>query len=218
MDFSQDQKEGASRRLTGLIAVIVFHIVIGYALVTGLARKVVEVIKPPVETKIIEDVKPPLPDTPPPPPPKFAPPPPAFIPPPEVNIQVPISAQENVITAVTNAPQHVQPALRHAQPAPRQVQAMAIRVPPVIDAARSCQQPEYPSASRRNEEAGTVQLRFLIGVDGKVVESKIESSSGYPRLDEAARHALGQCQFKAGTVDGKPEQSWARLRYVWKLE
>lgn len=213
MDFSHKTAD-ASRRLTGLIVVVLFHVAVVYALVTGLARKVVEVIKPPIETKIIEDVKPPPPDTPPPPPPKLAPPPPAFIPPPEVNIQVPSSAQQNVITSVTNAPPLPQP----VQPIQRQAQATGIRVQPVIDAARSCPQPEYPAASRRNEEAGTVTLRFLIGVDGKVVDSKVESSSGYSRLDEAARKALSQCRFKAGTVDGKPEQSWARLQYVWKLE
>lgn len=209
MDFSH-QKESPSRRLTGLVVVVLIHVAIAYALVTGLARKIVEVIKPPIETRIVEDIKPPPPDTPPPPPPKLAaPPPPAFIPPPEVNIQVPILAQQNVITAVSTTPQPVQPVQR---------QSGSIRVPPVIDAARSCRQPDYPSASRRNEETGTVMLRFLIGVDGKVVESKVEFSSGYPRLDEAARRALSQCQFKAGTIDGKPEQSWASLKYVWKLE
>jgi periplasmic protein TonB len=211
MDFSDNQKEGASRRLTGLIVVALLHIAIVYALVTGLARKVVEVIRPPVETRIIEDVKLPPPQDKAPPPPKFAPPPPAYIPPPEINIQQPLSAQQNAITSVTTAPPPV-------QAAPRPAPAAVIRVPPVIDAARSCQPPEYPVASRRNEETGTVTLRFLIGVDGKVVESNVESSSGYPRLDEAARRALGHCQFKAGTVDGKPEQSWARLQYVWKLE
>ena len=211
MDFSDNQKEGAPRRMTGLIVVVLLHIAIVYALVTGLARKVVDVIKPPVETRIIAEVKLPPPEKAPPPVPKIAPPPPAFIPPPEVNIQVPVLAQQNTITAVTTTPPPV-------QPAPRPAPVAVVRVAPVIDAARSCQPPEYPAAARRNEETGTVTLRFLIGEDGKVVESNIEASSGYPRLDEAARRALGHCQFKAGTVDGKPEQSWARLQYVWKLE
>lgn len=41
-------------------------------------------------------------------------------------------------------------------------------------------------------------LRFLIDTDGRVVKSEVESSSGYARLDEAARNALGRCQFEAG--------------------
>src|SRR5688500_20389532 len=76
------------------------HLAIGYALVTGLARKVVEVIKAPLETKIIEEVKKPPPDQPPPPPPKMAAPPPPFIPPPEINIQVPQVTPPPTITKI----------------------------------------------------------------------------------------------------------------------
>ena len=86
MDYSE---RSPGKNLSGLTLVVILHLAIGYALVTGLARKVVEVIKAPLETKIIEEVKPPPPDVPPPPPPKMAAPPPPFIPPPEINIQVP---------------------------------------------------------------------------------------------------------------------------------
>lgn len=61
-------------------------------------------------------------------------------------------------------------------------------------------------------------LRFLIGVDGNVLESQIALSSGFARLDEAARGALSKCQFKPGTVDGKAEASWASLKYTWRLD
>jgi protein TonB len=91
-------------------------------------------------------------------------------------------------------------------------------VPPVINAAVNCPKPEYPSSSRRNEEEGTVQLRFLIGAEGQVLESQVEKSSGYTRLDEAARVALSRCQFKPGTLNGKAEQSWASMKYTWRLE
>ena len=84
--------------------------------------------------------------------------------------------------------------------------------------AALCEKPEYPSASRRLEEEGTVHLRFLVGVDGKVIQSEVEKSSGFKRLDEAARAGLARCQFRPATVDGKPEQSWASIRYTWRLE
>jgi protein TonB len=51
-----------------------------------------------------------------------------------------------------------------------------------------------------------------------VLESKVERSSGSRRLDEAARNGLGLCRFKPATVDGKPERSWARIEYEWKIE
>ena len=88
----------------------------------------------------------------------------------------------------------------------------------VIQPGAHCAKPDYPSASRRMEEEGTVTLKFLIGVDGKVIQADIEKTSGFTRLDEAARNALSKCQFRPGTVDGKPEQSWASIKYTWRLE
>ncbi|MFZ6747332.1 energy transducer TonB, partial [Undibacterium sp. JH2W] len=79
----------------GLGLVILFHILVVWALVSGLARKAMEVVIKPLETKIVEEVKPPPPppDTPPPPPPKLLAPPPPFIPPPEVQVQQPAQQQ-----------------------------------------------------------------------------------------------------------------------------
>lgn len=211
MDYAQQQRNPA-KHLAGIAFVVVFHVLLVYGLMNGLARKVVEVVKGPLETRLIEDIKKaPPPDTPPPPPPKLAPPPPPYIPPPEINVAVAVTQNTGAITAIARTPP---PVAAPVVAAPR----AAVRTQPVVDAKRSCAEPEYPSASRRLEEEGTVLLRFLIDVDGKAVKSEIESSSGYARLDEAARQALGRCQFKPGTVDGKPEQSWASLKYTWKLQ
>jgi protein TonB len=64
-----DQQRSWGKHAPSILVVIVMHILIGWALVSGLARKVVEVIKAPIETKIIEEIKKPPPDLPPPPPP-----------------------------------------------------------------------------------------------------------------------------------------------------
>jgi protein TonB len=215
MNFSQDGKEPA-KSFTGITVVVLLHVVVVYALMTGLARKVVEVIKQPIETKIIEEVKPPpkdIPPPPPPPPPKLAAPPPPFIPPPEIMVQAP--PPPNTIAAVSNVkPDNpvLPPPQRTAPAAPA-----AVTVPAVVDFS-SCAKPEYPRKSLRNEETGTVILQFLIGIDGHVVESKIERSSGSRDLDNAARSALSLCRFKPGLADGKPQQSWTKVQYVWKLE
>ncbi|PKU22458.1 energy transducer TonB [Telmatospirillum siberiense] len=95
--------------------------------------------------------------------------------------------------------------------------AEPVRTVPSIDASGSCRKPDYPPISRRLEETGTVILEFLIDVDGTVTDSRIAGSSGHSRLDEAARQALTLCAFKPGTLDGRPEKSWARLRYTWSL-
>jgi protein TonB len=208
MSYAQPQSS-SSRRLTALVAVGIFHVLLIYALIHGLARKIVEVVRAPLETKIIEEVKRPPPEQPPPPPPppKLATPPPPFIPPPEVQVQVPVQPPPT-ITAVVPTPPSV------ALPPPG---VAPVRTPAVVDAS-GCPKPAYPAASIRANETGLVTLTFLIDVDGKVLESKVERSSGHRRLDEAARAGLGICKFKAATVDGRPERAWARIQYDWKLE
>jgi len=95
--------------------------------------------------------------------------------------------------------------------------AEPVRTAAVVD-ANTCEKPSYPAAALRSNEVGTVRLSFLIDVDGKVLDSKVERSSGSRRLDEAARAGLGLCRFRPATVNGKPERSWGRIEYVWKLE
>jgi protein TonB len=105
----------------------------------------------------------------------------------------------------------------NAPPAPAPPFAPIARTAAVISAT-SCEKPDYPSASRRLEEEGTVTLKFLVGSDGKVKESAVEKSSGFRRLDEAARQGLAKCLFKPGTENGQPVEGWANIKYTWRLE
>ncbi len=81
----------------------------------------------------------------------------------------------------------------------------------------NCIKPQWPEASLRNEESGTVKLSFLIGVDGKVRETRIVDSSGYGRLDRAAATALQKCSFTLLKDNGKPTEGWHAMQYVWFL-
>ena len=214
IDYASRQRT-PRKHVVGFAVVVVLHGLLFWAINSGLARKFVKVIKGPVEAVLLEETKPDIPPPPPPPPPKnLPPPPPAYVPP--VDIQVAAPTPVNAIAAVSNTPQPVAP------PSPLPVQSNPAPAAPVVTAAvisaSGCEKPEYPSASKRLEEEGTVQLKFLVGVDGKVIESAIEKSSGFRRLDEAARAGLSKCQFKPGTVDGKPQQSWASMKYTWRLE
>ncbi len=223
IDYASRQR-GTRKHLIGLTAVLVLHGLLFWAINSGLARKFVKVIKGPVEAVLLEEAKPDIPPPPPPPPPKnLPPPPPAYVPPAE--IQVAAQSPVNAIAAVSNTPQPVAPPSPSPSPSPLPSPVQSTpqpASPPVqtsaVISASSCEKPDYPSASKRLEEEGTVQLKFLVGVDGKVIESAIEKSSGFRRLDEAARAGLSKCQFKPATLDGKPQQSWASLRYTWRLE
>ena len=222
MNYFASRQRGTRKHLIGLTAVVVLHGLLFWAINSGLARKFVKVIKGPVEAVLLEETKPEIPPPPPPPPPKnLPPPPPSYVPP--VDIQVAAPTPVNAIAAVSNTPQPVAP------PSPLPVQMNAPPAPPApppappvvtaaVISASNCEKPEYPSASKRLEEEGTVQLKFLVGADGKVIESAVEKSSGFRRLDEAARAGLSKCQFKPATVDGKPQQSWASMKYTWRLE
>jgi len=84
--------------------------------------------------------------------------------------------------------------------------------------ASSCERPEYPSISKKLEEEGTVYIKFLVDAEGKVIQSEIERSSGYKRLDEAALNGLSLCKFKPATEDGRPEQAWTSMKFTWRLE
>ncbi len=198
-----------------MVLVVLLHLLFFWALQSGLVRTVTQKAQVVVDAVLLSEDKPSIPPPAPknlPPPPKNAPPPPARVPPVETPVTAPPAP--TAVTAVTSTPTPPAPAAPAAAAGPK---TDAVRTAAVVNAAQ-CEKPDYPSASRRLEEEGTVHLRFLVGVDGKVIQAEVEKSSGYKRLDEAARAGLSRCQFRPATVDGKPEQAWASMRYTWRLE
>jgi protein TonB len=216
------------RKWLGLAAVLVLHGLLFWAIQAGLTRTVIQSMPVVVQALLLEEKRaelppPPPPPPPSPPPPKPAPPPPqtppAYVPPAVTPAAV---APPNTIAAVSTTPPQTAPAAPTPTPAPPAAAPAApakasVRTTAGVNIAQ-CDKPDYPTASRRMEEEGTVGLRFLVGADGKVIQSEIAKSSGYKRLDEAARAGLAKCQFKPATVDGKPEQAWTTIQYVWRLE
>lgn len=82
----------------------------------------------------------------------------------------------------------------------------------------SCSKPVYPEQAKANKVEGTTILSMLIGPDGKVIESRLQASSGDASLDEAARSALSICTFKPAMREGKPVRAWTAVHYVWKID
>ena len=82
----------------------------------------------------------------------------------------------------------------------------------------SCSKPVYPPASLQAKETGTVRLSFQISAEGKVEDSSVVRSSGYPALDEAARSGIAKCSFKPALAGGKQVDSRAEMQYVWTLD
>lgn len=200
-----------SKRLLGSLLVLALHAVLLWLIQSGLARQAFTLTQESVVALLLTDAAPP-------PPPVVAPktPPPKTLPPPVT--QLPTATTAPIITTpAVPATSNIAPVAPSQSTAPS-APTPSIRTGAAIQPGASCAKPDYPSASRRLEEEGTVSLKFLIGVDGRVLQAEIEKTSGFPRLDEAARNALSKCQFRPGTIDGKPEQSWASIRYTWRLE
>jgi protein TonB len=216
MNFSHDKEPG--KNFTGIAVVIVLHAIVAYGIISGLGKRMVTKMAEAVETKIIDEVKPPPPKEvpPPPPPPEMKAPPPPFIPPVEVNVQQPAPVTNTISQSTNVKPQSTELA-RPQAPAAAAPAKTGVHIPAVADFS-TCAKPEWPKASLRNEETGTVTLRFLIAVDGRVVESQVVKSSGFRDLDKAAQNGIGKCRFKPGMTDGKPEQAWMQMQYVWTLE
>lgn len=207
-DFKQ--QTSLHRRFANIGLVFLIHAGLLYALLTGLGHSVIQVLRPPADVQLIEPDKPV--DTPPPlpVPPRLLPTPLVPIPLPEIKLAMQSPLQQVTTDIVPPPPPAREP--EEKQP------VQPVRTAPVIDAKRACTLPQYPAASIRNNEQGTVDLDFLIDVDGRVADSKVAASSGHSRLDEAARAALSLCRFTPGTVDGKPERSWGHLLYRWHLD
>lgn len=197
MDYMEQQRSWG-KHAPSIALVAILHIAIGYALVTGLARKVVEVIKAPMETKIIEEIKKPPPDIPPPPPPKLAAPPPPFIPPPEINIQVPQVTPPPTITTVTTTPPPPGPPAVIAPPAPP---APPVAAPAVRREykATSCPRPVYPRQLQREGLAGTVIAHVYVTPAGTVSEVRIVRSTNR-QFDREVIRAMSQCRYAPEAV------------------
>ena len=172
MDYAQQQRQ-PGKHLTGITVVIILHAIVVYALVTGLARKAIDVIKQPMTTKVIEEVKkPPPPDTPPPPPPKLVQIIPTFVPPPEVQISSP------VVQAVISNPTPIAPPV-YAPPKP--VVAAPPAPPTVGTACPNSQQIrteiKYPAAARKDGIQGDVLVEFTVATNGEIKDVDVKSSS-----------------------------------------
>lgn len=193
-----------SRRLKGIVVVVVVHALIGYALVSGMARGGLNLLKKPLEAVVIQEVI--IPPPPPPPPPKKieapkeAPkpdaPPPPFVPPPDV---APTSTSTAPSIVSTSTPPPAPPVIAPPPPPPP---------PPVVTGPKRTSMglacptqvpPEMPRKALQDGTEGVVKAQARI-LDGVVKEVTILSG---PKVFHAAvREAMLQykCTQDAGEV------------------
>jgi len=78
-------------------------------------------------------------------------------------------------------------------------------------------EPTYPPASRRASEEGTVRLKVLVDESGRPKDVQVAQSSGFSRLDEAAKQAVRRWKFVAATDGSKAVSVWTQVSITFRL-
>lgn len=196
--MSYHSKKSFAQRFSGLFIVIGLHVVVLVGLVVGLKPKNTEIVVEDVKVETKEEVKAEQ-EAPPPPPPDFVPPPPPTASLPEFNVaDAPVAPANAIRTEVPKA-----------APTP----APAACVPGKPPGNKGISLPPYPSESKKLGEEGSVLIAVLIGSDGKVMDSKVQATSGFTRLDEAV---LKESKKWKNFV-GCPEPAWFQFKLTMKL-
>ena len=219
MHFS-DTKTGPASTFTKVALVGALHLALGAGLIHSMNNKLFSM------PKVVDELVVFLPEAPKPPPPPPEPPAPKqkavtqpkiFTPPVEVAVpQEPTVEAPLQATSEPAAPADPGPATPEAAPTTAPSEGKIFSA--ALANADACAKPDYPARAARNGEAGTVSLALLIGVDGRVSDSKVQRSSGSRELDKAAQAALSLCQFKPAMEGGTPQPAWGQIAYVWTLD
>ena len=201
-------QQNQSRRMAVFGVIVGFHLLLVYGLVSGLARKVVEVVAPPLVTDIIEEIKPE--DKPPPPPPPQMERPPVQVPPPDVVIDIPMETTTTAISNVTD--KAVAPP---APPAP-----VVVASSPAKIGRMPSSEDYYPAASKRAEEQGSTTVKVCVDSKGKIIGNpSVVTSSGFERLDEGAVKLARAGRYQPGTSGGQPQaESCVSFRVKFEIK
>lgn len=195
----------SGRQAIWISAAVLLHLILGYALVNGLGRKVVEVLKKPLDVAIIDEAKP-LPPPPPPkslpPPPKASTPPPSYVPP----VEVPISAPAAPTITTSKAPVPEAPPAPAAPPTPINV-AVAC---PNQAAVRS--RVAYPAQAQRLGLSGDVVAEFTLNAAGEIRDITVTRSTNQV-FNPTVIEAVGKLQ-----CNGQGRDVRVRVPFSFRLD
>jgi protein TonB len=96
--------------------------------------------------------------------------------------------------------------------------AISDLVAPRLDPRHPVARPDYPAGAVRLGEEGSVLVSVLVAADGGVSDVRLERSSRYPLLDQAALdHARRNFRFLPATQAGMPIAAWHRITITFRL-
>lgn len=184
-----------SRNVVIAVSVIVFHVVVLWAMQNGLLRRAVQHVVPAeILTHIIEIEPPKVAPPPPPPPPKPAAKTPKLPPPPmPVAIPDPVPtprAPTGVIEPQPPAPPVLAPVAPAPAPPAPPAPARLVEITQGETEYIRPPKPVYPALSKRSGESGVVIIAVYYSTAGHAKRAEVFKSSGFERLDRAAREAV----------------------------
>ncbi len=214
MAYADQNQSG--RKTVSLVIVLLLHVALAYAFITGLAIQVIK--KAASDLKVVDVTEPPPPPPAPPPPPpdvpKNLPPPPIVSPPPIVQTQAP---PQVVFSQPVAPPVVIHPSAPPA-PAPPPKPSEAVGVKPRGNPSEWLSSDDYPPGAQRDNAEGTTGFRLEIGADGKVSGCTVTSSSGNADLDaQACRLLPRRARFtpaKDASGNGLPSTYSGRTRWI----
>jgi protein TonB len=213
MSYAQ-RKEMSSNRTVAIVIVALIHLILGYAIVTGLAFNVIKKAAEDLKTFDVEEEQPP-PEEPPPPPEQVDIPPPPMTPPPLVRLDTPpppIVLEQREITA---PPPVIAPAPPPPPPPPRVVQTAKAR-----GSLQGLIQPDdYPESALEAGIGGTVRVRLEISAQGRVTGCSVQKSAGNSSLDRATCSVLSRRARFTPAVgsDGGPTHDSYVATITWQV-
>jgi protein TonB len=77
--------------------------------------------------------------------------------------------------------------------------------------------PTYPALARRLHLEGRVVLRVRVGTQGAALETRVDSSSGYDILDQAALAAVREWRFVPARQGGAAIEAWVQVPVAFRL-
>lgn len=211
MAYSQEKYN--LRNASSIAGVVLVHAAIGYAFISGLAYRVITELPPVFEVRSIPD------DVTPPPLPKDQPPPKSERVTTSDQVVVVTRAQDQII--VPPDPPFFTPTTEKPRIDPLPPPQPSLASGPRVRGKRMSwiTTEDYPSASIRNNEEGTVAIAVRVGADGRVSSCEVTGSSGYPALDAVTcRLYARRARFEpALDADGVAVAATYSDRVRWQL-
>jgi protein TonB len=89
--------------------------------------------------------------------------------------------------------------------------------PPKVDRSYPAPSPDYPALAQDNGEQGDVLVDVFVGSNGKPSKFKINQSSGFADLDNAAAEAVANWRYIPAVENGDRTSGWTTVKIHFEL-